>query len=241
MQMPEKKVLIAILLVVSALGCLCYTFGGSLFGSEAQVDEAEPFEDFGDDSYPAADPPASNPFNGQEEKRSVSNTGARRGGFAASSSNQGSIVDRVDGILDKLMEKRRQLNAYEYGMNPPGEMGGPANPVNFSPEDFFDGSPTQRDPLGEYPFTGVLVGESSACALMGGYILREGDTLPTGHQIVKIFRKSVHLMVPGTGQNVIKFIEPRRGLHWSRTPEETQVEEDPELELEALPEEEAGG
>ena len=97
---------------------------------------------------------------------------------------------------------------------------------------FFSGqTPVRADALPDYAFTGVLVGEKTSCALIGGYILKEGDLLPTGHQVVKIFRKSVHLRQPGILENIIMFIEPRGGRPQNKGGDDTGENSDPLEEI----------
>jgi|GEM_PF-6405081 len=240
MQMPEKKVIFAIILVVGALSSLYFTFGGSIFGGEPEYapegeevggeelgaesgmyDESAGGEDQTDGAYGADASPASG--------GSALN---RRKAAASTPLAQGSVADRVEGILNRLIEKRRHLAPQDNGADRSGTGSGAGRQPNESGHSFQQRQiPVRTDALPEYAFTGVLVGERTSCALIGGYILKEGDLLPTGHQIVKIFRKSVHLRRPGASEDIIKFIEPRSGRSQADDSESDGGESDPLEEI----------
>ncbi len=219
MQMPDKKVFVALFLIVGAIGSLYYTFIGSSSEEEyadivsesdeesgegmAEGDETWDGDVDGEDQAGAVDDADPSSYSGR-------NTTARSTNQSTPVA-QGSVADRMENILNKLVEKRRryedQVRAAEQTPNETAS----ETPAESSQNAIPRAAPVGVDLLPGYRFTGVLVGEETSCALIGGYILREGDFLPSGHEVVKIFRKSVHLRLPGVAEDIIKFIEPRGG------------------------------
>lgn len=230
MQMPEKKVFVALFLIAGALGSLYFTFGESIFGGESS-EIASDFEDGGGEDPNGENSIFDETVDGEDQGGNAYGDGSSNesGGKARSRRNtsapvplaQGSVADRVEGILDRLYEKRRSVDTQENGHGRPRTAETAGRGSIASENSLFSGqAPVHANVLPEFALTGVLVGENRSCALIGGYILKEGDMLPTGHQVVKIFRKSVHLRRPGISEDIIKFIEPR-----SRQPQNSGLDE----------------
>ena len=128
------------------------------------------------------------------------------------------LAEKINSVLDRLGAIRKEQETFEQEFQE-------ASPAPVAPSAFTP--PTENTPASSgNPATrprrleirGILVKGRDSCALIGGYIKREGEFLPGGYQIVRINRKSVHIRKTDGSEEKTLFLEPFSSPQSSHSP-----------------------
>jgi|GEM_PF-3334180 len=229
----SKKNLLAIILPLVAVGVVLYSFiapGGAAEESEFEEDEAYSDEMLFDDGFESDDGDgfdlAKTPdldWNGENSAPASRGMPSSPDGGQRTSSNDPSLDDespvssRLEDVLVNLLEKRKRLGLLPTASDSEASSSESVSVVEH-PQDSSTAelesrvlAPTLDDLLLELEnleLRGILTGPTRACALLGGYIVREGELLPNGIRVVQIDRKSVTLRRDDEELEAIKYLEP---------------------------------
>ncbi len=207
----KNKKMLAIILPVVAIFSVFYSFT-SLQGGDQESDPA--WESEAERSQQQTD---QNEFMGCRLKEPA---GVVDAGDVPASTEAGrngayddkGLAEKINLVLGRLGKNRKEIEAVEQeAPAPPLVASAPSglSPANENPRASSGSQITQPHRL---EIRGILMNGQNSCALIGGYIRREGEFLPGGYQVVKIKRKSVHIRKPGESKEEILFLEPHNGV-----------------------------